>query len=102
MTSPIVSEVVEESLPPLANYDCSDQSGHTDVRVQDYKAQSLWVAILLHQLDMTLSHGRAASESLVPARHARGPLLSYFLAPGTGNLCGEEVVDSSLGEPTGA
>ena len=41
---------------------------------------------------MSLSWEREASESLVQLRHVRGPLLSYLLAPRTGNLCFEEVV----------
>ena len=35
---------------------------------------------------------------LVQSRHSRGPLLSYFLAPGTSNLCYEEVVSRILQE----
>ena len=42
-------------------------------------------------MDMCLSGEREASESLVLLRHVRGPLLSYLLAPRTGNLCFEEV-----------
>ena len=45
---------------------------------------------------MSLSWEREASESLVQSRHVRGPLLSYLLAPGTGNLCFEEVVTRVL------
>ena len=40
---------------------------------------------------MSLSWEREASESLVLSRHIRGPLLSYLLVPGTGNLHFEEV-----------
>ena len=40
---------------------------------------------------MSLSWEKEASESLVLSRHMRGHLLSYLLAPGTGNLCFEEV-----------
>ena len=47
---------------------------------------------------MSLSWEREASESLVQSRHDRGPLLSYPLAPRTGNLCFEEVVTQVLQE----
>ena len=47
-------------------------------------------------MDMSLSWEREASESLVQSRHVRGPLLSYLLAPRTGNLCFEEVVTRVL------
>ena len=47
---------------------------------------------------MSLSWEREASESLVQSRHDRGPLLSYLLAPRTGNLCFEEVVTRVLQE----
>ena len=39
-----------------------------------------------------------ASESLVLLRHVRGPLLSYLLAPRTGNLCFEEVATRVIEE----
>ena len=42
--------------------------------------------------------GEGVSESLVQLRHIRGPLLSYLLAPGTGNLHFEEVVTRVLQE----
>ena len=47
---------------------------------------------------MSLSWEREASESLVLSRHVRGPLLSYLLAPGTGNLCFEEVATQVIQE----
>ena len=47
---------------------------------------------------MSLSWEREASESLVQSRHNRGHLLSYLLAPRTGNLCFEEVVSRVLQE----
>ena len=40
---------------------------------------------------MFLNWEKEASESLVLSRHVRGHLLSYLLAPGTCNLCFEEV-----------
>ena len=47
---------------------------------------------------MSLSWEREALESLVQLRHDRGPLLSYLLAPRTGNLHFEEVVSRVLQE----
>ena len=47
---------------------------------------------------MSLSWEREASESLVQSRHDRGPLLSYLLAPRTGNLHFGEVVTRVLQE----
>ena len=47
---------------------------------------------------MSVSWEREASESLAQSRHIRGPLLSYLLAPGTGNLHFEEVVTRVLQE----
>ena len=93
-TSPIVSEAVEQYLPPLVDYARPGSTGLTDVWVHDHKSSSLW----LHQMDMSLSWEREASESLVQLRHIRGPLLSYLLAPGTGNLHFEEVVSRVLQE----
>ena len=49
-------------------------------------------------MDMSLSWEQEASESLVPLRHIRGALLGYLLAPGTGNLCFEEVVTQVIQE----
>ena len=47
---------------------------------------------------MSLSWEREALESLVLSRHIRGHLLSYLLAPGTGNLHFEEVVTQVIQE----
>ena len=47
---------------------------------------------------MSLSWEREALESLVQSRHIIGPLLSYLLAPGTGNLRFEEVVTQVIQE----
>ena len=49
-------------------------------------------------MDMCLNGEREASESLVLLRHVRGPLLSYLLAPGTGNLRFEEVATQIVEE----
>ena len=97
-TSPILPKAIEQYLPPLVDYICPDSTGLTDVRVHDHKARSLHVGVWLHQMDMTLSWEKEASESLVQSRHSKGLLLSYLLAPGTGNLCFEEVVNRVLQE----
>ena len=47
---------------------------------------------------MSLSWEREALESLVQSRHDRGPLLSYLLAPRTGNLHFEEVISRVIQE----
>ena len=90
--SPILPEAVEQYLPPLVDYAHPGGTGLTDVRVCDHKSHSLHVGMWLPQVDMSLSWEREASESLVQSRHDRGPLLSYLLAPRTGNLHFEEVV----------
>ena len=97
-TSPILPEAVEQYLPPLVDYAHPGSTGLTDVRVHDHKSCSLHIGVWLHQVDMSLSWEREASESLVQSRHVRGPLLSYLLAPGTGNLCFEEVVTRVIQE----
>ena len=91
-TSAILPEAVEQYLPPLVDYAHPAGTGITDVRVHDHKVKSLQVGVWLYHIDMSLSWEKEASETLVQSRHSRGPLLSYFLAPGTGNLCYEEVV----------
>ena len=73
-TSPILPEAVEQYLPPLVDYARPGSTGLTDVRVHIREKE--------------------ASESLVQSRHIKGLLLSYLLAPGTGNLHFEEVVSS--------
>ena len=66
VTSPILPEVIEDQLHPLAGYTLpEDRSGVTDVRVRDHQAKTLWVAVWLHRLDMALSREPAASGSLV-------------------------------------
>ena len=97
-TSPILPKAVKQYLPPLVDYTHPASMGITDVRVHDHKAKSLQVGVWLHCIDMSLSWEKEASETLVQLRHSRGPLLSYFLAPGTGNLCYEEVVSRVLQE----
>ena len=97
-TSPILPEAVEQYLLPLADYTHAGSTGLTDVRVCDHKSRSLHVGVWLHRVDMSLSWEREASESLVQSRYDRGPLLSYLLAPRTGNLRFEEVVNGVLQE----
>ena len=97
-TSPILPEAVEQYLPPLVDYTRPGGTGLTDVRVHDHKASSLHVGVWLHQMDMSLSWEKEASESLVQSRHSKGLLLSYLLAPRTGNLHFEEVVSRVLQE----
>ena len=97
-TSPIPSQGIEDKLPPLEGYAPPKGTGMTDVRVSDHKARSLQVAVWLHCLDMSLSQEEEASKSLVQSRHVRGCLLGSFLAPGTGNLCFEEVIIHVLNE----
>ena len=97
-TSPILPEAVEQYLPPLVDYTHPGSTGLTDVRVHDHKARSLHVGVWLHQMDMSLSWEKEASESLVQSRHSKGLLLSYLLAPRTGNLRFEEVVNRVLQE----
>ena len=89
--SPILLEAVEQYLPPLVDYAHPGGTGITNVQVHDHKSCSLQIAVWLHQVDMSLSWEKEPSESLVLSRHMRGHLLSYLLAPGTGNLCFEEV-----------
>ena len=96
--SPILPEAVEQYLPPLVDYARASGTGLTDVRVRDHKSRSLRVGVWLHRVDMSLSWEREASASLVQSRHDRGPLLSYLLAPRTGNLHFEEVVTQVLQE----
>ena len=96
--SPILPEAVEQYLPLLEDYTRPGSTGITDVRVRDHKSRSLRVGVWLHRVDMSLSWEREALESLVPLRHVRGTLLGYLLAPGTGNLCFEEVVTQGIQE----
>ena len=100
VTSPILPGIIEDKLPPLAGYALpEDRSGITNVRVRDHQAKTLWVAVWLHRLDMTLSREPAASGSLVQAQHTLGHLLTYFLATGTAwGLQFKDVVDQVLWE----
>ena len=96
--SSILPEAVEQYLPLLVDYARPGSTGITDMRVHNHKSRSLWIAVWLHRVDMSLSWDKEASESLVLLRHMRGHLLSYLLAPGTGNLCFEEVATPVIQE----
>ena len=82
-------DVVEVPNPP-------DQV--TDVRVIDHKARTLRVRVWPHRLDLTFRGDEEAAQSLLQSTHTVGPLLRYFLAPGTANLHHEEVIDEVLEE----
>ena len=97
-TSPILPKAVEQHLPPLVDYAHPGSAGFTDARVHDHKARSMHIGVWPHRMDMSLGWEKEASETLVQSRHSRGLLLSYFLAPGTGNLRFEEVVSRVLQE----
>ena len=97
-TSPILPEAVEQYLPLLVDYAHPGGTGITDVQVHDHKSRSLWIAVGLHRVDMSLSWEKEASESLVLLRHVRGHLLSYLLAPWTSNLHFEEVATQVVQE----
>ena len=98
MAYPVSSPEVEEKLPQWKRYKPSAGIGRTDVRVADSRAKTLRVAVWLHHLDMALNSISDASRSLIPARHSRGPLLTYFLAPGTSQLTFEQVIDRVIQE----
>ena len=100
VTSPILPRELAERLPPLADYTPpEDQSGATDVRIRDHWARTLRVAVLCHQLDMTLREEPGSSRTLVRSRHCCGDLLAYFLSPETTwELCFEDVVIQVLKE----
>ena len=100
VTSPILPRELAECLPPLADYaPPEDQTGATDVRVRDHWARTLRVAILCHQLDMTLRQEPGSSRTLVRSRHCCGDLLAYFLSPRTAwELHFEDVVAQVLKE----
>ena len=100
VTSPILLRELAERLPPLADYAPSeDQSSATDIRIRDHWARTLQVAVLCHQLDMTLRGEPGSSRTLVRSRHCCGDLLAYFLSPGTAwELRFEDVVIQVLKE----
>ena len=50
------------------------------------------VAIWLHHTDMEACFGRRLSQSLCTSDHTEGPLMKYFLVPGTSTINFEDVV----------
>ena len=96
--SPVLPEVAKNLLPSLEEYRAgSDFQGTRDARVLE-RAKTLRVAVWLHRLHMAAAGDRMASYSLDTARHGRGPLLEFLLAPRASNLTFEEVVDWVLVE----
>ena len=92
----VLLEAAKNLLPPMKEYTAGgDFQGTRDVRVLE-RAKTLWVAVWLHRLDMAAAGDRMASYSLDTARHGRGPLLEFLLAPWTSNLTYEEVVHQVL------
>ena len=96
--SPVLPEAVKPLLPPIKSYVPGIAfEGMWDVRVLDH-AETLRVAVWLHQLDMSIRGDELASETLEASQHHLGPLLESFLAPMTSNLTFREVVDRVLHE----
>ena len=92
----VLLEAAKNLLPPMKEYTAGgDFQGTRDARVLE-RAKTLWVAVWLHRLDMATAGDRMASYSLDTARHGRGPLLEFLLAPWTSNLMYEEVVHQVL------
>ena len=96
--SPVLPEAAKDLLPPVEEYLADDSfQGTRDLRVLE-KAKTLRVAVWLHRLDMAAAGYEMASLSLDVARHGRGPLLEFLLAPQTSSLTFEEVVQQVLAE----
>ena len=74
-----------------------DFQGTWDLRVLE-RAKTLRVAVWLHRLDMSATGDGEAFYSLDAARHGRGPLLEFLLAPQASSLTFEEVVHQVLAE----
>ena len=90
--SPVLPEAAKDLLPPIEKYLASDSfQGTRDMRVLE-KAKTLWVAVLLHHLDMAAAGDEMTSSSLDVTRHGRGPLLEFLLALQTSSLMFEEVI----------
>ena len=96
--SPVLPEATKDLLPPVEEYMADGGfQGTRDLRVLE-KAKTLWVAVWLHCLDMATAGDGMASYSLDVARHSRGPLLEFLLAPQASGLMFEEVVHRVLAE----
>ena len=97
-SSPVLPEAAKDLLPPVEEYLADDSfQGIRDLRVLE-KAKTLWVAVWIHCLDMAAAGDGMASSSLDVARHGRGPLLEFLLAPQTSSLMFEEVIQWVLAE----
>ena len=94
MTSPVVPAQVEHLLSPLEEY-LSDEDGVEAAYTRDLReferSRTMRVAVWLHRIDMEASSGRL-SQSLHASDHTEGPLLKYFLAPGTSTINFGDVV----------
>ena len=95
--TPVLPEVLESMLPPLDEYLPGEFQGSHDVRVAD-RANTLWVAMWLHCLDLTATYGKAVTTSLEVDRYNMRPLLGYFLARGMTGLTFKEVSQRVLFE----
>ena len=94
----VLLETAKNLLPSMEEYIAgSDFQGTWDARVLE-RARTLQVPVWLHHLDIAAAGDRTASYSLDAARHSRGPLLEFLLAPWASNLTFEEVVHQVLAE----
>ena len=90
--SPVLPEAAKDLLPPVEEYMAGGGfQGTRNLRVLE-KAKTLWVAVWLHRLDMATAGDGVASYSLEVARHGRGPLLEFLLAPQASSLMFDEVI----------
>ena len=96
--SPVLPEAAKNLLPSMEEYLAGgDFQGTRDLRVLE-RAKTLRVAVWLHHLDMATTGDGEASYSLEVARHGRGPLVGFLLAPQASSLTFEEVIDWVLVE----
>ena len=96
--SPVLLEAAKNLLPSIEEYMAGGVfQGTRDMRVLE-KAKTLWMAVWLHHLDMATARDGVASYSLDTARHGRGPLLEFLLAPQASSLTFEEVIHRVLAE----
>ena len=94
----VLPEAAKDLLPPVERYMADGGfQGTRDLRVLE-KAKTLQVAVWLHHLDMAAAGDGMASYSLDAARHGRGPLLEFLLAPQASSLTFEEVIYRVLAE----
>ena len=96
--SPVLPEAAKNLLPSMEEYLAGgDFQGTQDLRVLE-RAKTLRVAVWLHRLDIAAGGDGEASYSLEVARHGRGPLVEFLLAPQASSLMFEEVIDQVLVE----